>query len=302
MAFLPHKKSYPTEDHNSMAAALGISHDKKVLDIGGGHNPFGFADVVVDIDFFSGHHRDGNQIILDHANHEYIQADIANLPFSDKSFDFIICVQVLEHVDDPAKACEEIMRVAHRGFIETPRKWTEFYAGHPTHKWLIDDTDDVLSFEPVTFNNSPFMNFALPPLWDSAELKKYLDFYRNIPCVQLFWEDYFFYKVRDSRSDLSCSSSDLAVRHFNFAKNLLYWMAPAQNGLYHASYAFELAKDNSEYSSLYAFYLALSGNWKAAIKQGLTFKSAWYAVICSILMQISKHFCSWYRRIISACL
>jgi len=49
----------------SILAKLGIMPKDKVLEIGGGDNPFNRADVVVDIDFHSGHHRGGRKIGLD---------------------------------------------------------------------------------------------------------------------------------------------------------------------------------------------------------------------------------------------
>jgi len=40
------------------------------------------------------------------------QASVYQLPFRDKSFDLVILSEVLEHLEDPAKALEEIKRVA----------------------------------------------------------------------------------------------------------------------------------------------------------------------------------------------
>jgi SAM-dependent methyltransferase len=40
-----------------------------------------------------------------------IKADICNLPFKDKSYDFIICNHVLEHIPDDTKAMQELYRV-----------------------------------------------------------------------------------------------------------------------------------------------------------------------------------------------
>ena len=44
-----------------------------------------------------------------------IIGDIHNLPFADNSQDAIICIAVLEHVENPAKACREMHRVLKLG-------------------------------------------------------------------------------------------------------------------------------------------------------------------------------------------
>lgn len=52
-----------------------------------------------------------------------IIGDIHNLPFADNSQDAIICVAVLEHVENPIRACEEIFRVLKPGgycFVYAP--------------------------------------------------------------------------------------------------------------------------------------------------------------------------------------
>ena len=52
-----------------------------------------------------------------------IIGDIHNLPFEDNSQDSIICIAVLEHVEDPIKACKEIYRVLKPGgycFVYVP--------------------------------------------------------------------------------------------------------------------------------------------------------------------------------------
>lgn len=44
-----------------------------------------------------------------------IQLDICNLPFADKSFEFILCSHVLEHVTDDRAAMREFLRVLRPG-------------------------------------------------------------------------------------------------------------------------------------------------------------------------------------------
>jgi len=49
----------------------------------------------------------------------FVQADIESLPFKDKSFDLVICSEVLEHLVNPSKALGEIKRVTKKTFIST---------------------------------------------------------------------------------------------------------------------------------------------------------------------------------------
>ena len=54
--------------------------------------------------------------------------DAANLPFKDKSFDVIICSEVLEHIPDDKAAAAELIRVLKPGKIlavSVPRFWPE---------------------------------------------------------------------------------------------------------------------------------------------------------------------------------
>ncbi|PRQ05368.1 Demethylrebeccamycin-D-glucose O-methyltransferase [Enhygromyxa salina] len=48
-------------------------------------------------------------------------ASIYDLPYADKSFDIVVCCEVLEHLDTPTRGLEEISRVAReRVLISTP--------------------------------------------------------------------------------------------------------------------------------------------------------------------------------------
>lgn len=47
-------------------------------------------------------------------NEEFIQGDIYNVPFKDKSFGLVICLEVLEHLNSVDKALAELTRVARK--------------------------------------------------------------------------------------------------------------------------------------------------------------------------------------------
>lgn len=50
-------------------------------------------------------------------------ASIYELPYGDKSFDTVVCLEVLEHLDDPEKALSELARVAKKYvIISTPHE------------------------------------------------------------------------------------------------------------------------------------------------------------------------------------
>lgn len=121
---------------------LSIKKRDKVLEVGGGHNPHPKSQVVVDKFVESNYHRKTDIKVL--KNQEFIQADGENLPFSDNEFDYVICNQVLEHVENPEAFLNEQMRVAKRGYIEVPSLIGEYLFPKKSHKWLLLELDDKL--------------------------------------------------------------------------------------------------------------------------------------------------------------
>jgi len=78
----------------------------RVLDVGCGDRPYdslfaGASELV-------GFDRPGNP-------HADAHGDVDALPFPDASFDVVLCLQVLEHVADPAAAVRELRRVTRGG-------------------------------------------------------------------------------------------------------------------------------------------------------------------------------------------
>jgi len=99
---------------------FGIRSGDKVLDIGSGNVPFRLATHLADLTTQDNQLGRAGAPFKNLDGKPVIQCDIARMPFADKEFDFAYCSHVLEHVDDPAAACRELMRIAKRGYIETP--------------------------------------------------------------------------------------------------------------------------------------------------------------------------------------
>jgi len=108
-----------------------------VLEVGSG--PFGVAKFisnnVIGIEI--------NEVNTALPNLKILQGDVADLPFEDNSFDYVICSDVLEHLsfDQRALAVKEIIRVAkNKCFINGPHGQLA----------LIGDTDFKHSFERLS--------------------------------------------------------------------------------------------------------------------------------------------------------
>jgi SAM-dependent methyltransferase len=120
---------------------LHIKPKSRVLEVGGGHRPHPRAHVVVDKYTDSNFHRSGDLRIL--KNQTFLEADGENLPFKENEFDYVICSHVLEHVENPNKFLSEQFRVASAGYIETPSLLGEILYARESHKWIIQEIDDV---------------------------------------------------------------------------------------------------------------------------------------------------------------
>jgi len=121
---------------------LQIKKSDRVLEVGGGHRPHPRANVVVDKYTNSNFHRSGDLKVL--KNQTFLEADGENLPFKDKEFDYVICSHVLEHVENPEKFLAEQFRVAKRGYMETPSLLGEALYARESHKWIIQEFNDVI--------------------------------------------------------------------------------------------------------------------------------------------------------------
>lgn len=167
-----------------------ISSSKSVIDLGCGNSPIRGATVAVDCFLDPKERSDGNgQFIniqkMNEKGIKFVNSRIdVKLPFEDKEFDFAYSHHVFEHLDDPGKACDEMMRIAKSGVIITPSFFSELAFGREYHKWLVMDRKDTLlffrkrPFEDRPFGHHPEMN-PQSKTWEATEKTNPFDILLN---------------------------------------------------------------------------------------------------------------------------
>lgn len=185
---------------------LKIPKKAVVLDVGGGHNPHPRANVVVDKYKDDNSHRTGDMKVLN--NQQFINADGQNLPFEDKSFDYVICCHVMEHVPDPARFMDELSRVGKKGYFEVPSLMGEFLAPKPSHTWVSLEIDNKIVCVPkseigmgsLSHDFGDFFLYHFPA--HSLAYKLLLNTHSNLFTVRHEWNNNIEYIVNPEDEQL----------------------------------------------------------------------------------------------------
>ena len=152
-----------------------LETSSNIIDLGCGNHPAKGAKVGVDCYIEPVERTFGSKAKIDvrafkERGIEFVNARIGSrLPFRDEEFDFAYSHHVFEHLDDPATACLEMMRIAKEGVIITPSVLAELIFGRPYHRWLVMDRNNLLLFfRKRTFEDRAFGEH---PLWDDKRRK-----------------------------------------------------------------------------------------------------------------------------------
>jgi predicted SAM-dependent methyltransferase len=119
----------------------------KILDVGPGPYPLLQATHFMDVDTNRFRGLNSKTCYL---------ADIeGDVPFDDKSFDYVFCSHVLEHVEHPDRALANLSRIGKRGTIVVPSGFKEFMFlwEELDHKWWI--FPPVKPGAPIRFLQKP---------------------------------------------------------------------------------------------------------------------------------------------------
>ncbi|HOK65214.1 MAG TPA: glycosyltransferase [Anaerohalosphaeraceae bacterium] len=183
-----------------------IGPQDKVLDIGSGHMPFPFATHLADFAIEDNTYGRAGEPFRMVEGKKIFQCNVEKMPFADKEFDFVYCSHVLEHAENPEQACRELMRIAKRGYIETPTKGKDIFfdsARVSHHRWSIDLFNHRLVFteyhpeELKGLECNVLGRMVSDPKTEYEKAFYALHFLRaDMLNVMLYWEDQFEYEVR----------------------------------------------------------------------------------------------------------
>jgi len=169
----------------------------KIIDIGAGTRPIPNCDVYTDLCDRETEDRKAFKGKLNKGFYgedvKWVICDVEDMPHKKKQFDFSYCRSVIEHTNNPHKACEEIMRISKAGYITTPVANFERKRPNPAHNWYVW-TDDG---KTLRFRHKSLGYPTPPPREQFSEL-----------LMEFFWKDKFYYvveykngKVKDNRNN-----------------------------------------------------------------------------------------------------
>jgi len=177
---------------------LNIRSNDYVLEVGGGHNPHSRSNVVVDKFLDSNYHRHDDIKVYKHQ--KLIQADGEKLPFKDNEFSYVMSNHVLEHTENPEAFLKEQMRVAKKGYIETPSIIGEYLFPKKSHRWLVLELDNKLVLmdkNKYWFKDGPDLGFLFLTWLQKTSLgyKMLMDTKPNFMTVRYEWNENIEFEI-----------------------------------------------------------------------------------------------------------
>lgn len=193
---------------------FNIRSDEKVLDIGSGNIPFPFATHLADLAIKDDTYGRAGVPFKYLDGKPVYECDVENMPFSDKEFDFVYCSHVLEHTHNPEKACKELVRIAKRGYIETPTRGKDLFLHTgkvSNHTYFVENLDGTLIFTEYTaeelegLSNDILLQMHVKPQTKREKAFSALIYLKShLINTMLYWENDFPVQVR-KRNPVSVS-------------------------------------------------------------------------------------------------
>lgn len=163
---------------------MNIKPTDIVLEIGSGNNPNPRSDILCDRYLTDDGERAGEfSIVIDRP---MVIADGYHLPFGDKTFDYVICSHILEHMDDPKRFVDEVVRVGKRGYIEVPSALSERIFGWNFHHWYCSMESGTLILRKKT-SGEQFKGFFHRLIAETIWFRRFFEKYEDEMYVHYEW-------------------------------------------------------------------------------------------------------------------
>lgn len=110
----------------------------RILDVGGGGDPFKLATHVLDPyinESPEGMMQRGGRPFIRLPGVKIVEGRGEAMPFPDQHFDFVFCSETLNHCQDPVAVVNEMARVGKAGYIDVPAAIHELFEPHSDHLW-----------------------------------------------------------------------------------------------------------------------------------------------------------------------
>lgn len=164
-----------------------IGKSDMVIDIGSGDKPFWRADVFFDDLSLNNNQRISGKGTI-HNIGTFVDGNILRSPFKNKAFDFSFASHLLEHVERPDLAINEIVRISKRGYLEVPSYLLECISPFHSHLWYVVEENRKLFF----LRKSKQMHRI-----SLKNEKNYKYLFKKIsnPFIRIYWEKNIAYEV-----------------------------------------------------------------------------------------------------------
>ena len=189
-------------DREHVLQTLSDNPQWNVIDLGCGANAgCEYANVLVDHD----DHTDK------YPNKKFVKHELNSYPypFEDKEFDYCFASHILEHIHEPVKFLNEIVRISKRGYIEVPSPLFDnlisSFDGDPFgHKWWISFSDAKYTIQFRPRRHVSYNTVEIP------ECNKLYPFFRKSMVVELYWEDSISAELCDETYSYENKTYDLS--------------------------------------------------------------------------------------------
>ncbi|MCJ7660957.1 MAG: class I SAM-dependent methyltransferase [Anaerolineales bacterium] len=181
---------------------IDVDPNDLVLDVGSGDKPHWRADVLLEkfpSKMYANQRSEGGHAVIDRWT---ILGDVQDMPFRDKAFDYVICSHLLEHVENPNCAIQELERVGKRGYIEVPFEGAQKLIDFPSHLWYVHSEEGTLVF---TAKQSQVFDLYIQQLMQTMVDKgiwgKFTSLYFDECIVTKHWQGKIPFEIRGELSE-----------------------------------------------------------------------------------------------------